>query len=81
MAPIARSIKLPVADAAKFWRKELDLLGMLLAADARNFHGWHYRRLVVAELSRLEGRELHAEEWVYTDSVLRSSGGLRNYSA
>jgi hypothetical protein len=54
---------------------------MMLAQDARNFHGWMYRRLIVSELERLEGRSLAKEEWEYTTAVLRGGGGLRNFSA
>ena len=54
---------------------------MMLAQDARNFHGWMYRRMVVGELERVEGESHARAEWEYTSAVLRAGGGLRNYSA
>lgn len=37
----------------EFWEREIGLVGKMLARDSRNFHGWSYRRLVVAELEKL----------------------------
>ncbi|KAI9804216.1 MAG: hypothetical protein M1825_001618 [Sarcosagium campestre] len=44
---------LPVNEAQRIWRDELGLVGKMLSRDGRNFHGWGYRRTVVAELERL----------------------------
>ena len=45
---------LPHTEAQETWRAELDLVGKLLARDERNFHGWRLRRVVLAELIKLQ---------------------------
>ena len=42
--------RLPVVEARAFWTDELRLVAQMLARDGRNFHGWGYRRTVVAAL-------------------------------
>ncbi|KAI4136482.1 MAG: hypothetical protein LQ340_008129, partial [Diploschistes diacapsis] len=44
------SAYLPQSEARRFWTDELGLVTKMLARDSRNFHGWGYRRDVVAEL-------------------------------
>lgn len=36
------------------WNQELQLVDYLLSKDPRNFHGWHYRRVVVDKLNKLQ---------------------------
>ncbi|MCJ1330808.1 Rab geranylgeranyltransferase [Thelotrema lepadinum] len=44
------STHLSPASSRKFWTDELSLVTKMLARDSRNFHGWGYRKTVVAEL-------------------------------
>ncbi len=44
------TVLLPRAVARGLWQEELGLAGKMLAHDCRNFHGWGYRRTVVARL-------------------------------
>jgi geranylgeranyl transferase type-2 subunit alpha len=70
--------------AVKFWAGELQLVGMMLTRDARNFHGWMYRRIVVAHLERPAGDEYESmvkDELEYTRQMVRGVGGMKNYSA
>lgn len=78
---------LPAEQARRFWLHELDLATHMLARDSRNFHGWGYRRAVVAAL---EGPELSpsasadAASWTrrefdYTTRMISSN--LSNFSA
>jgi len=70
--------------AEVFWRRELELVGMMLTRDVRNLHGWMYRRLVVENLERGEegGRgSMVEEEFAYTSRMVRGVGGMANYSA
>lgn len=72
------------ADAAKFWAKEMGLAGVMLTRDTRNFHGWFYRRIVVANLENsTEGgyKSMVKEEFEYTKRMIRGVGGMTNYSA
>lgn len=50
---------------------------MMLRRDPRNFHGWMYRRIVVA---RIAG-SLVEPEFAYTTKLLQGAGGMSNYSA
>lgn len=36
------------------WNQELGLVDYLLSKDQRNFHGWHYRRIVIDKLNTLQ---------------------------
>ncbi|KAF2228184.1 hypothetical protein BDZ85DRAFT_255555 [Elsinoe ampelina] len=56
------SAHLPITTARQFWREELGLVEKMLGRDERNFHGWGYRREVVAALEELRYRELVAEK-------------------
>ncbi|KAI5842703.1 hypothetical protein BZA05DRAFT_412010 [Tricharina praecox] len=72
------------ADATRFWAKEMDLVGVMLTRDMRNFHGWFYRRIVVANIENpAEGgyKSMVKEEFEYTKRMVRGVGGMTNYSA
>lgn len=75
---------LPLTVVTSLWQKELGLVGKMLARDERNFHGWGYRRTVVASLERLSnnspgGGSMVEEEFAYTTRMIYS--GLKNFSA
>ncbi|KAF2093154.1 geranylgeranyl transferase type 2 subunit alpha [Rhizodiscina lignyota] len=76
--------RLPTAVAVSFWQKELGLVSKMLARDERNFHGWSYRRTVVASLERLSEKSgarvsMVEDEFAYTTKMIYS--GLKNFSA
>lgn len=75
---------LPSAVAISQWQNELKLVSKMLARDERNFHGWGYRRTVVASLERLQrangqGGSMVEDEFAYTTRMIYS--GLKNFSA
>ncbi|KAF2089903.1 geranylgeranyl transferas-like protein type II alpha subunit [Saccharata proteae CBS 121410] len=77
---------LPATVARQFWQEELGLVSKMLNRDSRNFHGWNYRRIVVAQLESLpvpsaEGRgaSMVEEEFEYTTKMIRTN--LSNFSA
>lgn len=76
---------LPTIDACRFWQQELGLASKMLSMDSRNFHGWGYRRTVVAALEPNllnEGgttRSMTEEEFTYTTKMIGSN--LSNFSA
>ncbi|ORX91828.1 geranylgeranyltransferase type II [Basidiobolus meristosporus CBS 931.73] len=56
------------------WKRELHLVGKMLDLDSRNFHGWSYRRSVVAELRKISpNEEIDATEFAYTTSKINQS--------
>ncbi|ORZ00995.1 hypothetical protein BCR43DRAFT_486185 [Syncephalastrum racemosum] len=66
------------------WNGELDLVDKLLAMDARNFHGWDYRRYVVRQLRSLakdehEEKAIVRSEFEYT--LRKINQKVTNYSA
>jgi geranylgeranyl transferase type-2 subunit alpha len=76
---------LPAAAARPFWANELALATKMLARDNRNFHGWGYRRAIVAALEGAalsptgEGTSMAREEYDYADRMFRTD--LSNFSA
>jgi geranylgeranyl transferase type-2 subunit alpha len=86
---LEQSIRLLSRQASRqLWQEELALVGKMLALDNRNFHGWGYRRTVVAQLESqslslpqaLEGRTSMAEEeFAYTTRMIGTN--LSNFSA
>ncbi|WEW60841.1 Rab geranylgeranyltransferase [Emydomyces testavorans] len=83
-----RRLTRPVA--RKFWKEELVLVGKMLSLDGRNFHGWGYRRKIVAVLESLgpetedsgaEGEKsyLTEAELNYTTKMIGTN--LSNFSA
>ncbi|KAI8069171.1 hypothetical protein BC940DRAFT_366633 [Gongronella butleri] len=66
------------------WEGELHLVNKMLTMDARNFHGWTYRRVVVEHLRQLTGnaKEDYAivqQEYDFTTQKINQS--FSNYSA
>lgn len=68
----------------KSWVSELQIVEKLLSADARNFHGWQYRRIIISRLvgfsSSLEEKLLlYEKEFDYTTEKIESN--FSNFSA
>ncbi|EON67729.1 hypothetical protein W97_06983 [Coniosporium apollinis CBS 100218] len=83
---------LPAITVRRLWQDELSLVGKMLNRDKRNFHGWNYRRLVVAQLELHSPSDGHADssdtsrqtsmvetEFIYTTKMINSD--LGNFSA
>jgi geranylgeranyl transferase type-2 subunit alpha len=74
--------QLPKEVARRLWQEELGLVGKMLTRDERNFHGWSYRRHIVAQLERLGEageKSLVEQEFAYTTAMTRKA--LQNFSA
>ena len=73
--------RLDVGVARSIWIQELGLVSKMLARDSRNFHGWGYRRKIVAELEtpELQGKSMVETEFAYTTKMFNAS--LSNFSA
>ncbi|CAO3597828.1 unnamed protein product [Absidia cylindrospora] len=66
------------------WKGELKLVDKMLTMDARNFHGWTYRRYVVAQLRKLETTKAGDYQWVqqeYDFTTQKITQSFSNYSA
>ncbi|KAG2180774.1 hypothetical protein INT44_003781 [Umbelopsis vinacea] len=63
------------------WQQEFKLVGKMLDLDARNFHGWSYRRNVVANIreQQADTKEIDTKEFEYTSTKIKQS--FSNYSA
>lgn len=61
------------------WKHELGLDSMMLKADPRNFHGWHYRRYVVKNIEASTGKSLVGDEFAYTTEKINAD--FANFSA
>lgn len=65
------------------WNFEFNIVSKLLELDARNFHGWQYRRFVVENMKKGETIEklidINIKEFNYTTSKINSN--LSNFSA
>lgn len=70
---------LPCRPAIELWKGELGLVTKMLGLDPRNFHGWGYRRDVVAHLERLGGESMVETEFEYATKMIQ--GNLSNFSA
>ena len=63
----------------KIWLHELFVVDKLLSMDARNYHGWHYRRLIVKNLELMTGKLMDKEELKYVTTIINKN--ISNYSA
>ena len=76
---------LPQTKARDLWQQELVLVGKMLSIDSRNFHGWGYRRKVIASLESEElssndsTHTLTEQEFEYTTRMINTN--LSNFSA
>ncbi|KAJ2169367.1 Rab geranylgeranyltransferase [Coemansia sp. RSA 353] len=63
------------------WQRELGLVAKLLALDARNYHGWDYRRFVVAQLkdAATDKHEVDTQEFAFTTEQINHD--CANHSA
>lgn len=61
------------------WHRELMLVEKMLSMDARNYHGWHYRRYVVAKLESSEQKSFVDSELEYTAAKINAN--FSNFSA
>jgi geranylgeranyl transferase type-2 subunit alpha len=73
--------RLEATTARRLWADEFKLVSMMLVKDNRNFHGWRYRRIIVAELesASLGGTSMVEAEYEYTTKMIKSN--LSNFSA
>ena len=78
-------VHLSIATTRELWKGELILVGKMLTLDNRNFHGWGYRRTVVAALEckalSLDGvgMSMAKAEFDYTTRMIGTS--MSNFSA
>ncbi|CAL9727878.1 geranylgeranyl transferase type-2 subunit alpha [Monosporozyma unispora] len=61
------------------WQGELTVVDALLELDSRNFHGWHYRRMVISKIEELSHSSLNKKEFDYVTSKINKN--ISNYSA
>lgn len=75
--------RLDIKISRELWTRELDSVAKLLIKDSRNFHGWGYRRLIVAQLEScgLNGSSMVESEFEYTTKMIHAPNGLSNFSA
>ncbi|KAL6949777.1 hypothetical protein ACO0QE_000438 [Hanseniaspora vineae] len=66
-------------DDVGMWEAELLLVGKMLQLDARNYHGWAYRRYVVSQLEKMTGKSRVLSEFEYTTEKINAN--ISNYSA
>ena len=71
--------------AHEMWQDELKLVGKMLSIDSRNFHGWGYRRKIVAALETFvlaagtTTKTMVEQEFEYTTKMINTN--LSNFSA
>ena len=76
---------LPASMGRDLWQDELKLVGKMLSIDSRNFHGWGYRRKVVAALESIvltaetTSKSMIEQEFEYTTKMINTN--LSNFSA
>lgn len=65
--------------SVNIWKEELVMVSKLLKIDARNFHGWLYRRIIVRKIEQLTGEKKLFEELAYTTENINNN--ISNFSA
>lgn len=74
---------LPFLTSYTLWEQDLTLVGKMLTLDSRNFHGWGYRRIVIAALEKgqaiTEKKSMAEQEFDYTTKMINNN--LSNFSA
>jgi geranylgeranyl transferase type-2 subunit alpha len=75
------TLRLDPSVARRLWEADLGLVAMMLVKDNRNFHGWRYRRILVAQLESeaLKGTSMVESEFEYTTKMIKAN--LSNFSA
>ncbi|RCH89746.1 hypothetical protein CU098_006449, partial [Rhizopus stolonifer] len=63
------------------WHAELILVDKMLTMDARNFHGWDYRRYVIDHLRQEESNVYRLAESEYQFTTKKINQSFSNYSA
>jgi len=61
------------------WEAELGIVSKLLTMDSRNFHGWHYRRIVIQQLEEVTDKSFALKEFDYTTEKINKD--FSNFSA
>ncbi|CCE65877.1 hypothetical protein TPHA_0N00960 [Tetrapisispora phaffii CBS 4417] len=61
------------------WKRELLIVSKLLELDARNYHGWHYRRIVISSIENRTGESMDKEEFEYSSNKINNN--ISNFSA
>lgn len=61
------------------WKIELGMASKLLQMDARNFHGWHYRRIIIDRIEKLTGHSMDEEELEFATENINKN--ISNFSA
>ncbi|KAG0027253.1 hypothetical protein BGZ81_005735 [Podila clonocystis] len=67
------------------WDKELGMVGKFLEMDARNFHGWDYRRYIIRQMDLQDGQSkdtiLLRAQTEFDFTTAKISQNFSNYSA
>ncbi|CAG8465807.1 2506_t:CDS:10, partial [Scutellospora calospora] len=63
------------------WKSELDLVCKMLDMDARNFHGWGYRRYVISKLSCIDSDAINICRTEFDFTTTKINQNFSNYSA
>ncbi|EDO17642.1 hypothetical protein Kpol_1004p16 [Vanderwaltozyma polyspora DSM 70294] len=63
----------------KIWQRELVIASKVLEMDARNYHAWHYRRIIVNEIEKISGKSMDKSELEYT--TLNINQNISNFSS
>ncbi|CAG8465487.1 9723_t:CDS:10 [Cetraspora pellucida] len=63
------------------WKNELDLVCKMLDMDARNFHGWGYRRYVISKLSCIDSYAVNICKTEFDFTTTKINQNFSNYSA